>query len=72
MRIPPDLLRDARLFSCCEDDTDAVCFILRDYGNQLQLVRQARRDLSGLAIDQQGFEHQLAQLQKACRAILEL
>ena len=72
MRIPPDLLRDARLFSCCEDDTDAVCFVLRDYGNQLQLVRKARRELSDLGTDQQGFDDRLEQLQQACRAILEL
>lgn len=72
MRISPDLVRDARLYSCCEDDTDAVCWILRDYGRQVAELRSARRDLSTFRIDQQGFDDQLAQLQQVCRVILEL
>lgn len=72
MRIPPDLVRDARLYSCCEDDADAVCWILRDYGRQVAELRTARRELSAFRIDQQGFDDQLAQLQEVCRSILEL
>lgn len=70
--IPDHLLRDARLYSGAQDDTDAVCRILSDYGRLVGEVRQLRRRF--FQIDEEGamLDERLAVLQDACRGILDL
>lgn len=70
--IPLDLIRDARLYACCEDDTDAICWVLRDYGRLLSELRTLRRRAA--QIDDEGalLDQRLERLQSACRAILDL
>lgn len=70
--IPDHLLRDARLYSGAQDDSDAVCKILSDYGHLVAEVRQLRRRAA--QIDEEGalLDQRLERLQDACRAILDL
>lgn len=72
LNIPLHLVRDARLYSCSDDDADAVCKILSDYGRLLAEVRQLRRRV--LQVDEEGLllDRRLERLQDACRAILDL
>lgn len=54
LKIPVPLVRDARLYSGVQDDTDAVCRVLSDYGRLVAEVRQLRRRVAQL--DQEGAE----------------
>lgn len=72
LKIPAHLVRDARLYSGAEDDADAVCRVLADYGRLVAEVRQLRRRVA--QIDDEGLmlDQRLERLQEACRAILDL
>ncbi|HIZ51965.1 MAG TPA: hypothetical protein IAA18_12905 [Candidatus Pseudomonas excrementavium] len=72
LNIPVHLVRDARLFICTEDDTDAVCRVLSDYGRLVSEARQLRRRIAQM--DEEGalLDDRLERLQDACRAILDL
>lgn len=72
LKLPSHLVRDARLYSGAQDDTDAVCRVLSDYGRLVAEVRQLRRRVA--QIDEEGamLDDRLAALQDACRGILDL
>ncbi|WP_193076147.1 hypothetical protein [Pseudomonas sp. FME51] len=72
LQIPDSLVLDARLYSCAQDDSDAVCRVLSDYGRLVAEVRQLRRRVA--QIDEEGLmlDQRLQRLQDACRAILDL
>lgn len=72
LQIPEHLVREARLYSCTQDDTDAVCRVLSDYGRLVAEVRQLRRRIA--QVDEEGalLDDRLERLQDACRAILDL
>lgn len=72
LQIPNFLVRDARLYSCAQDDTDAVCRVLSDYGRLVAETRQLRRRVA--QVDDEGslLDERLGRLQEACRAILDL
>ncbi len=72
IQIPDHLLRDARLYSGAQDDTDAVCRVLSDYGRLIGEVRQLRRRVAQLDEEGAMLDDRLAALQDACRSILEL
>lgn len=72
LQIPEHLVREARLYSCTQDDTDAVCRVLSDYGRLVAEARQLRRRVA--QVDQEGslLDERLERLQEACRAIMDL
>lgn len=72
LNIPAHLVRDARLYSCADDDADAVCKILSDYGRLVSEVRQLRRRVDQVADEGSQLDQRLERLQDACRAILDL
>lgn len=70
--IPDHLIRDARLYSCVQDDTDAVCRVLSDYGRLVAEVRQLRRRVAQVHEEGGLLDERLERLQAACRVILDL
>ena len=70
--IPSHLVRDARLYSCAQDDADAVARVLADYGRLVSEVRQLRRRVDQIDDEGAQLDGRLERLQEACRAILDL
>ena len=72
LQIPDHLVRDARLHSCAQDDTDAVVRILSNYGRLVSEVRQLRRRVAQVEDEGALLDARLKVLQDACHAILDL
>lgn len=70
--IPPHLVEQARLYAAGRSDSEAVQHVLSDYPRLVAEVRQLRRRVAQLDEEGASFDSLLADLQSACRAILDL
>ena len=70
--IPSNLIKDAQLYAPTRDALDAVCFVLRDYPQLVAEVRDLRRRVAQLDDEGAALDARLADLQSACRSILDL
>lgn len=72
LEIPQNLIKDAQLYAPTRDALDAVCFVLRDYPQLVAEVRDLRRRVAQLDDEGAALDVRLADLQAACRSILDL
>jgi|LSQX01.2.fsa_nt_gb hypothetical protein len=72
LQIQSELVRDARLYACVQDDAEAVERIILDYMRLSGELRKARSRIRD--IEQEGLllDERLERLQAACRDILDL
>lgn len=66
------LIKTAELFAPGRTGADAVTWLLDDYPRLVAEVRQLRKRIDQLDVEEAAFDQRLTALQDACRAILDL
>lgn len=72
LEIPTYLIKDATLYAPSRDPLEAVCHVLQDYPKVIAELRQLRRRMADIDRESSELDQRLDDLQRACRAILEL
>lgn len=72
VNIPAHLIEQARLYAAGRTDSEAVLHLVADYPRLVADLRQLRRRVAQLDEEGAALDARLADLQSACRAILEL